>query len=115
MESLAYIHSKNVCHRDIKPENLMVCPNSKSLIKLIDFGFASFLDSSGTVTGSCGSPSYVAPEILSKSPYNTKCDVWSIGIIMYLMIYGELPFYADDQKEQFRLIREMELPDQSND
>ena len=97
-------------HRDIKPENLLICPHSNSLAKLADFGFAATFKPGEKVLGSCGSPSYVAPDILSSKPYDEKCDLWSVGVIMFLLCFGELPFYSEDPKEQFDLIRKGELP-----
>jgi serine/threonine protein kinase len=105
LEALAYLHKRGVIHRDVKPENLLICPKSKSLVKLADFGFATHCKPGEKVSGSCGSPSYVAPDILHQRPYDGNCDLWSLGIIMFLLCFGELPFYSPDAKEQFHLIK----------
>ena len=110
LKALANLHQRGVIHRDIKPENLLICPNSQSLVKLADFGFATYCKPGEKVSGSCGSPSYVAPDILSQKPYDSKSDLWSLGVIMFLLCFGELPFYSEDAKEQFNLIKTEDLP-----
>ena len=86
------MHSIGVCHRDIKPENIMfTSKNSKQNfhVKLIDFGLSSFVNVSDMLYKRCGTPGYVAPEIISLQEgetYTDKCDVFSAGIIMYTLL-----------------------------
>ena len=94
LETLDYLHNeKGICHRDIKPENFLVqIEDSKPQIKLIDFGFATFINPDIPLTGYMGTPIYMAPEILSKEPYSEKIDLWAVGIILFNMLTGCQPF-----------------------
>mmetsp|Transcript_21627 Transcript_21627/g.20774 ORF Transcript_21627/g.20774 Transcript_21627/m.20774 type:complete len:352 (-) Transcript_21627:351-1406(-) len=105
-EALSYCHSKNVAHRDLKPENLLLMSkNNDSDIKIADFGFAKRTTSSTCLLTQCGTPGYVAPEILEGIPYGTKADMWSLGVITYILLGGYPPFIESNQKELFRKIR----------
>jgi len=100
--ALQYLHDRMVCHRDIKPENLLVInkQDTKSL-KLADFGLAvAVREPLFTV---CGTPTYVAPEILAETGYGVKVDVWAIGVIMYILLCGYPPFSSrtNNQEELF--------------
>mmetsp|Transcript_23725 Transcript_23725/g.23499 ORF Transcript_23725/g.23499 Transcript_23725/m.23499 type:complete len:356 (-) Transcript_23725:21-1088(-) len=98
LKVLRYLGSKNIVHRDIKPENiLMADDNDDTNFKLIDFGLACVV--SGKLTASCGSPGYVAPEILRKIPYDLKVDVFSAGIILFILLSGRSPFSTGSPKE----------------
>ncbi|KAK4522735.1 hypothetical protein GAYE_PCTG14G0625 [Galdieria yellowstonensis] len=107
VSSVAHCHSKHVVHRDLKPENFVFenrSPDAK--LKLIDFGLATIMASpSSTFRTICGSPSYVAPEILYQRPYTYKVDVWSLGVIIYILLAGYPPFEAKDEKELFHRIK----------
>jgi serine/threonine protein kinase len=94
LQALRYLHyDLKVCHRDIKPENfLLINKNGKNIIKLIDFGFATFIPENGLMNDLLGTPQYAAPEIYKGIPYTTKVDLWSIGIVLYNMINGTHPF-----------------------
>ncbi|OHS94046.1 CAMK family protein kinase [Tritrichomonas foetus] len=87
-----YVHNvKHIVHRDLKCENLMV--DSYGNIHLIDFGFARAIDDSHPLLSTmCGSPAYVAPEIIKNKPYDAKVDIWSLGVILYAIVNGFLPF-----------------------
>lgn len=105
-EALKYCHSKNVAHRDLKPENLLLMSkHNDSEIKIADFGFAKETTSSTCLLTQCGTPGYVAPEILEGVPYGTKADMWSLGVITYILLGGYPPFIEKNQKELFRKIR----------
>ena len=103
--ALRYCHSKGIVHRDLKPENLLLTEapgpdgsrGGKSVIKLADFGFAAVDRGAGeSLERRCGSPAYVAPEILFGRRYGAKVDVWSLGVIAFALLTGCLPFGADD-------------------
>lgn len=88
-------------NRDIKPENclLSVSPNGLLVLKLADFGFAKEESSPNVFTTLCGTPSYVAPEILKRHSYGVLADTWSIGVVAYGLIGGYLPFRGDNERE----------------
>ena len=97
LEAVAYLHDRDIVHRDLKPENVLLesKQNSEILersVKIIDFGFAAFYDSSNPFVKAFGSPYYAAPEVYDNKGYDQKCDIWSIGIIMYILLIGEPPF-----------------------
>ena len=94
-EALNYAHSNNVVHRDIKPANVMYNPNT-GMLKLTDFGIARITDSSKTKTGMVlGTPSYMSPEQLSGKKVDGRSDLFSLGVMLYQMLTGELPFKGD--------------------
>jgi serine/threonine protein kinase len=85
LETIKVCHSKGICHRDIKPENILI--DKQENIKLIDFGAAENIDADKGITGLFGTAVYIAPEIaFKKSPYNEKCDIWSIGVMMHFFL-----------------------------
>lgn len=109
---LDYLHSKGIVHRDLKPENILLKSKkgpgqqNSADIKLADFGFARYLPKDGKgCTTACGTPGYVAPEIIVGMPYTTSVDVWSLGIIVYILLCGYPPFYHNQQNKLFQLIR----------
>jgi len=86
-----YLHSKDIVHRDLKCENLLLCANNR--IKIADFGFARILGRNELSKTYCGSAAYTAPEILQGKPYEgPKVDIWSLGVILYIMICSSMPF-----------------------
>lgn len=108
-QALAYIHSKQVAHRDLKPENLLLLSNDDdSRLKIADFGFAKKVHNEACLTTQCGTPGYVAPEILESAPYGTKSDMWSLGVITYILLGGYPPFIEKNQRNLFRKIRKGE-------
>ncbi|KAJ4957297.1 hypothetical protein NE237_014080 [Protea cynaroides] len=104
MEAIAHCHRKGVAHRDIKPDNILF--DSKKRLKLADFGSADFFDHDGRLmTGVVGTPYYVAPEVLSGRDYNEKVDIWSAGVIMYVLLSGGIPpFPGDTAPEIFEAV-----------
>lgn len=105
-ESIGYCHSKAVAHRDLKPENLLLrTEENDSEIKIADFGFAKKVLTPNSLTTQCGTPGYVAPEILEGVAYDTKSDMWSLGVIVYILLGGYPPFIEQNQRELFRKIR----------
>eukprot|EP01038_Epipyxis_sp_PR26KG_P013634 gene13634-18295_t len=107
LETLAYMHSVGIVHRDLKPENLLLCSeNDDSNIKVADFGFAKRIIDLSPKETACGTPGYVAPEILRGDRYGAEVDVWSMGVICYVLLAGYPPFYDEDQKRLFKKIKE---------
>jgi calcium-dependent protein kinase len=112
LSALNYLHSKNIVHRDIKPENILVQNDPKKNknyldeihIKLIDFGASNFFKENEILTLKVGSPYYIAPEVLNKS-YNEKCDIWSAGVVLYVMLTGNFPFVGKTSQKLFENIK----------
>ncbi|RLN98171.1 hypothetical protein BBJ28_00018027 [Nothophytophthora sp. Chile5] len=107
LEAIKYCHDANIVHRDLKPENLLLTSkDDDASIKLADFGFAKKVevDSDGLVTA-CGTPGYVAPEILEGKPYGKTVDIWSIGVITYILLCGYPPFHDDNHNALFKKIK----------
>lgn len=104
--ALAYCHKQNVAHRLLKPESLFLCSDADdSDIMLADFSYAHRVTSDKCLKTQCGTPGYVAPEILTGVAYGTKADMWSIGVIVYILLGGYPPFIDSNQRELFRKIR----------
>ncbi|EER06423.1 calcium-dependent protein kinase, putative [Perkinsus marinus ATCC 50983] len=94
---LKYLHAHNVVHRDIKLENYLYdSKDENATLKLIDFGFSKIIDPSRRMHQSCGSVAYVAPEVLEGS-YTNKCDLWSLGVIVYMLLSGSPPFHGPER------------------
>ena len=110
-EGLAYAHEQNVVHRDIKPANIMYEPKSGS-IKITDFGIARITDSSKTKTGMVlGTPSYMSPEQLAGNKIDGRSDLFSLGVMLYQLLTGSLPFKADSMASLMFKITNEEAPD----
>lgn len=118
--ALKFLRSKSLVHRDIKPQNLLLCPPSRTkdefdrsqyvglwelpVLKIADFGFARFLPSTSMAETLCGSPLYMAPEILRYEKYNAKADLWSVGAVFYEMTVGKPPYRAANHIELLKNI-----------
>jgi calcium-dependent protein kinase len=99
ISAVVYCHSNAICHRDLKPENcLIVDKTDNSDIKIIDFGLAAFVTEDQILNDVCGTPHYVAPEVLTGS-YRLECDCWSLGIILFMMLSGTPPFTGKNNQE----------------
>ncbi len=104
---LSYCHRFNICHRDLKPENILL--DSGRNIKLADFGMAALQPADKWLNTSCGSPHYAAPEIIYGRKYRgDKADIWSVGIILFAMLNGFLPFDGGDLSATLRLVKKGE-------
>jgi len=103
---VAYCHRNGVCHRDLKLENFCLEDQSMAArVKLIDFGLSSVYDADIPMTNACGTLYYVAPEVL-RQRYDKKCDMWSLGVIAYILLDGRPPFCGRDDESTLRCIRE---------
>ena len=107
LSAVAYCHEKGVIHRDLKPENILIESSEEKdkeffHIKVIDFGTCEILKKK-KLTEQIGTSFYIAPEVL-KNGYNEKCDLWSCGIILYILLCGSPPFYGKNEKEIFKKI-----------
>eukprot|EP01124_Arcella_intermedia_P011824 TRINITY_DN181_c0_g1_i3.p1 TRINITY_DN181_c0_g1~~TRINITY_DN181_c0_g1_i3.p1 ORF type:complete len:434 (-),score=98.70 TRINITY_DN181_c0_g1_i3:723-2024(-) len=102
IDAVAYMHSNNIAHRDLKPENLLCSGSHNEVIKVADFGLSKEIESSTATM--CGTPDYVAPEVLRGGGYNNAVDIWSIGVITYVLLCGSPPFYGSDDRDVFRKI-----------
>ncbi|OON18046.1 kinase domain protein, partial [Opisthorchis viverrini] len=101
--ALGYLHTQNVVYRDLKLENLLL--DKDGHIKIADFGLCKEEMSYGTMTKTfCGTPEYLAPEVLLESDYGRAVDWWGLGVVMYEMMCGRLPFYSTDHEILFELI-----------
>jgi tRNA A-37 threonylcarbamoyl transferase component Bud32 len=109
--ALSHAHGLGIIHRDIKPENVMI--RNDGLLKLMDFGIAQILDLERmTVTGQLlGSPAYMAPELVEGRPLDVRTDVFSVGVLLYQMATGALPFSGKNPHEVLRRITEGRFPD----
>ena len=95
LSSLEYLHNNNICHRDIKPENILLDEYDDA--KLSDFGLSKKYEKNEFLKSACGSPMYAAPEMLLGKPYKgNKIDIWSLGISLYTMVCGDLPFDIEE-------------------
>lgn len=104
LSALVYCHSKGISHRDIKPENILFeKETNEGEIKLIDFGLSKKYNEEKKMQTVLGTPYYVAPEVLQGS-YDQKCDIWSVGAFMYIMLTGEPPFNGKDNNVIFKRI-----------
>jgi calcium-dependent protein kinase len=103
LRAVNYTHSQQIAHRDIKPENILVRKRGeKCKVKIIDWGLGTLMGK-GKANRVCGTPEYVAPEVLRGS-YTLSCDMWSIGAIAYVMLTGEMPFVGSTQEETIEAV-----------
>ncbi|XP_020956305.1 serine/threonine-protein kinase DCLK2 isoform X4 [Sus scrofa] len=98
--ALSYLHALSIVHRDIKPENLLVCeyPDGTKSLKLGDFGLATVVE--GPLYTVCGTPTYVAPEIIAETGYGLKVDIWAAGVITYILLCGFPPFRSENNLQE---------------
>jgi len=101
-----YMHERSIIHRDLKPENLVYMDKKNTQICITDFGLAKLVQSKdGLMETTCGTPGYVAPEILHKRKYDSKVDLWSIGVILYILLSGFPPFTNSNRLALYNMIK----------
>merc|ERR1719238_800797 len=114
LQAVAFIHSKGIMHRDLKPENILLASKvSNTDVKISDFGLAKIskdfprrLPRSHSI---CGSDFYLAPEVIKQEEYGREIDIWSVGIITYVLLSGSLPFFHNVLHKLYRKIVERDL------
>jgi calcium-dependent protein kinase len=111
LSAVAYCHKLDIIHRDLKPENILFTGENLDRnvrMKIVDFGTAKIFDRAGRENKVIGSSYYIAPEVLDKN-YNEKCDLWSCGVILYILLTGEAPFGGDNDHEIIKNIKQGRL------
>lgn len=101
LESVAYLHDLGIVHRDLKPENIL-CGEELEDLKIADFGLSKMILPKEKMDAACGTLSYVAPEVLTMQGYGKEADLWSVGVILFLLLCGKLPFDGEDHNEIIR-------------
>ena len=103
LEGLNYLHERNIMHRDIKPENILLQNKDKRDPVLVDFGLATYVNQENKLFIRCGTPGYVAPEIANLKEkdvaYDEKCDIFSFGVIMHMVLLGKILFNGSNFNE----------------
>lgn len=107
LDGVRYLHSLGITHRDLKPENLLYYhPGNDSKIMITDFGLSNTRQNSDseTMDTTCGTPEYIAPEILKRQSYTNAVDMWAIGVITHILLSGEMPFLDENRTRMYKAI-----------
>jgi len=109
LDAVKYLHENGIAHRDLKPENLLCSGEDEDeIVKIADFGLSKMFSAGEKLMTGCGTPGYVAPEVLLSETYDNKVDLWSIGVITYILLSGYSPFYAENETGLFEKIMHAE-------
>uniref|UniRef100_A0A669CI59 non-specific serine/threonine protein kinase n=1 Tax=Oreochromis niloticus TaxID=8128 RepID=A0A669CI59_ORENI len=109
LDAVKYLHDMGIVHRDLKPENLLYYSmDEDSKIMISDFGLSKIEGAGSVMSTACGTPGYVAPEVLAQKPYSKAVDCWSIGVISYILLCGYPPFYDENDAKLFEQILKAE-------
>ncbi|UJR37554.1 hypothetical protein I4U23_030255 [Adineta vaga] len=108
LEGVHHMHEKNVVHLDLKPENIMLLEKNKTQIKIIDFGISRKLRPNEQTKETFGTPEFVAPEVIAFEPVTLATDMWSIGVITYILLSGASPFLGNTNQETFTNITQVD-------
>jgi serine/threonine protein kinase len=106
VSAVAYLHKNKIVHRDIKPENILFTDESEDCLKLTDFGLSGIVNENSLLYSCAGTPNFMAPEILKNQGHASPCDLWSIGVLAYLLLGGSLPFESKIPFEMYKNIVE---------
>uniref|UniRef100_A0A8C5MQC1 Serine/threonine-protein kinase 17B n=1 Tax=Leptobrachium leishanense TaxID=445787 RepID=A0A8C5MQC1_9ANUR len=110
LQGILYLHRNNVVHLDLKPQNILLTScNPLGDIRIVDFGLSRQVDRIKEVREILGTPEYVAPEVLNYEPISTATDMWSVGVLTYVMLTGESPFLGDTKQETFLNISQVNV------
>uniref|UniRef100_A0A3Q3SHW2 Myosin light chain kinase, smooth muscle-like n=1 Tax=Mastacembelus armatus TaxID=205130 RepID=A0A3Q3SHW2_9TELE len=104
LEGMQYVHKQNIIHLDLKPENIVCVDTTGTQIKIIDFGLATKLEKGKHVMVMHGTPEFVAPEVINYEPVGLETDMWSLGVICFILLSGESPFQGNSDAETFALV-----------
>lgn len=108
-KALRYMHSLRIAHRDIKLENIILDENYSP--KFIDFGFSTCIEANKKIKIFCGTPSYMAPEVVQRKEYRgEKADIWALGVLLFVSLTGIFPFKGTTDQELYRKINNAEYP-----
>jgi len=108
LEGVHHMHQKNIVHLDLKPENIMLLEKNKTQIKIIDFGISRKLRPNEPTKETFGTPEFVAPEVIAFEPVTLATDMWSIGVITYILLSGASPFLGNNNQETFTNISQVD-------
>ncbi|XP_030065624.1 serine/threonine-protein kinase 17B [Microcaecilia unicolor] len=110
LEGVCYLHQNNIVHLDLKPQNILLSSiDPLGDVKIVDFGMSRKIGTSSEVREIMGTPEYVAPEVLNYEPITTAADIWSIGVISYMLLTGESPFLGADKQETYLNISQVNV------
>ena len=105
VEAIKYLHANKIVHRDLKPENILLAKAGEDKIKISDFGLSRIVGEQSLIQSMVGTPQYLAPEVLSAPEYNKSVDIWSLGVVLFVMLSGAQPFTEDEVTQQLTLPR----------